>query len=143
MAVLLARLEAGAVARLQDLLARIGDQHDFAFQHIDELVFFQMPVALAGPDAGFEPQKVDAELGQPRDVAQLAALARAARLVIGRRIVSAHTDGLVAGIDTFGHGSSLHKQETSLDRLLARTPAAVLSDQPCAGGRPALILGPL
>ena len=89
MSVLIARLEAGAVARFQDFFAGIGDQHHFAFQHIDEFVLADMPVALAGPDAWLQPQQIDAELGQARGIAQPAAFPRPARLVIGRRIKGA------------------------------------------------------
>ena len=50
MAVLVPRLDAGAVARFQDLVAGIGDMHYFAMRHIDALVLPGVPVMRAGPD---------------------------------------------------------------------------------------------
>ena len=81
MPVPVAGLEAGAIARLQDFFAGIGDQHHFAGQHIDEFVLLEVPMALAGPRARRQPQQIDAELGEAGGVAQLAALARPAGLV--------------------------------------------------------------
>ena len=104
MAVFLARLEAGAIARLQDFFAGVGHQHHFAFQHIDEFVLLEVPVALAGPGARRQPQQIDAELGQPGGIAQAAALAGPAGLIIGRRIEGAGARGQILGIDAFGHG---------------------------------------
>src|SRR5690606_34445965 len=74
-------LEARAVAGAHGLFAVVGDQHQFAFQHVNELVFAGMPVALAGPDAGVEGDQVDTERGQARGIAQLQPAAAAARQV--------------------------------------------------------------
>jgi hypothetical protein len=53
-----------AVARLQPLFTGIGDEGQFAGYHIDELVFFAMPVALAGPRARRPLLQVDAKVRQ-------------------------------------------------------------------------------
>src|SRR5690606_9176831 len=82
-------LEARAVAGAHGLFAGVGDQHQFTFQHVDELVLAGMPVALAGPDAGVEGDQVDAERGQARGIAQLQPAAAAARQVVRRRIARA------------------------------------------------------
>src|SRR5262245_6643152 len=47
-----AGLEARAIAGLQHDLALVLDQHQFAFEHIDEFVFLLVPVAQRGGRAG-------------------------------------------------------------------------------------------
>src|SRR5579863_755785 len=92
MAVGLARLESGAVARPQHLFARIADQHDLALEDVYELILRRMPVPLAGPRAGRQAQQIDAELGEARHIPQPQPLALPARLVVGRRIAAAERD---------------------------------------------------
>jgi hypothetical protein len=102
MAVRLAGREGGAVASLQELLARVGDQHALALQHIDELVLHAVPVPLARPLAGRQAQEVDAELGQPGRIAQLPAPAVLAAFVEGRGVAGAEAGRGVFDVD-LGH----------------------------------------
>jgi hypothetical protein len=86
MAVVHARLEPGRVPGAQQLLAGVRDQHDFAAQHVDELVLVRMPVALARPHTRLEPQQVHAKLREPGRLAQGLPAAAPAGFVVGRRI---------------------------------------------------------
>src|SRR3569833_730813 len=86
MAVLVPRLESRAIAGAQDLFTLVGDQHYFAGHDEHELVFTRMPVALARPGARLESGEVHTELREPGRIAQVAASARHARLVVRRRI---------------------------------------------------------
>jgi len=52
MPISVARLEAGAIARFQNFLTRIGDQHHFAFQHKTNSSCSVCQVALADHTPG-------------------------------------------------------------------------------------------
>src|SRR5438477_6355695 len=95
----------GGVAGMQHLFALIGDEHDLAREHIDELVLAGMPVALTRPGTRRQPQQIDTELRQPGRGAEPRALAGAARLVIGRRVERADGGFLCRGVDAFCHYS--------------------------------------
>src|SRR5437868_5608885 len=93
----------GRVAGMQHLFAVIGDEHNLAREHIDELVLAGVPMALARPGAGRQPQEVDTELRQPGRVAEPGALAGTAGLVIGRRVERADGGFQCRGVDAFCH----------------------------------------
>lgn len=95
--------EGGAVAGLEQRLAAVLDQRQFALQHIDELVLMAVPVALARPAAGRQRHQVDAEILQPAGIAEAAAGAPGARLVEGGRVTGAFADGDGLHVD-LGHG---------------------------------------
>jgi hypothetical protein len=76
MPVAIASLKAGGIAAAQEFLAGICHESNFAGQHVDEFVGLGMPMALAGPCAGRQCQQIDAELGQPGSVTELAAMSR-------------------------------------------------------------------
>ena len=59
-----ARRKARAVASDQHFLAVVGHQHQFARQHVDELVLVRVPVPLARPGARGESNEVHAEVRQ-------------------------------------------------------------------------------
>src|SRR5262252_4020701 len=65
-----AGLEARGVTRPQHSRATVLDQCDLALEHIDELVLVLVPVTQRRGCAWLEPREVDAELGQPGNVAQ-------------------------------------------------------------------------
>ena len=65
-----AGLEAGRVAGPQHGLAAVLAQHDFAGEHVDELVLGGMPVALRRGGARLQRGEVDAELIEPGGVAE-------------------------------------------------------------------------
>ena len=92
-----AGLKAGAVTTVQHLFAGVGDEYHFALEHVDEFVLGFVPVALAGPTARGQAQQVHAELAQAGGIAQTPALARAAGLVVRRRITRAEAGGAWAG----------------------------------------------
>jgi hypothetical protein len=103
-AVFVTGLEAGTIAGFQDFLAGVGDQYRFARQDIDEFILLEVPMPLAGPGAGWQAQKIDAELGQPRGIAQPAPFACPAGFVIGRGIERALQQRLGRDVDLFSHG---------------------------------------
>jgi hypothetical protein len=105
MAVAVIGLEAGGITGAEDFVAGIRHQRNLARDHIDELVAGGMPVALARPGTGRQPQQVDAELRQPGHVAEPGAFARPARRVVRRRIHRADHRRQLAGVDPFRHGS--------------------------------------
>ena len=80
-AVVDARPEPDPVAGPEDLRALVGDERHLALDHPDQLVASGMPVALARPGAGRQRAEIDAELRQPRRVADLDPASRPARLV--------------------------------------------------------------
>jgi hypothetical protein len=86
MPVLVPGLEASGVPGAKDFIAGVGHQHHLALEDVDELVFPAVPMALARPGAGRQPEQVDAELGQARRVAEAFALAGDAWLIVGRWI---------------------------------------------------------
>lgn len=65
-----ARLESCRIARAQRVAA-ILDQHRFAFENENELVFVLAPVAVRGGGARLQPRQIDAELREPRRLAEL------------------------------------------------------------------------
>ena len=65
-----AGLEAGAHAGPQRGLARVGDQRGLAGEDVDELVLPGMGVAQGGIGAGRQRGQVDAEIGQPEQIAE-------------------------------------------------------------------------
>src|SRR5208282_707541 len=81
-----ARLEASSVARAQNFLAIIADENHFTRQHINELILFGVPVALARPGPGRQAQEVDAELRQAHRVAKPPSLPHPAWLIEWRGI---------------------------------------------------------
>ena len=60
--------EGRAVTGAQDRLAPILDQRQFAFEHVDELVFVRMPVALARPVAGRQMHEIHPEIAESAGV---------------------------------------------------------------------------
>src|ERR1019366_8265247 len=65
-----AGLEAGGVARLEHGFAFVLDQHQLAFQHVDEFVFLLVPVPQRGGGARLDTRNIDAELRETHAVAQ-------------------------------------------------------------------------
>jgi hypothetical protein len=63
-------------------------------------------MALARPDTGRKDQQIDAEVTQVGCIAEAAADARPARLIIGRRIAATAPFGDCAQLN-LGHGVSL------------------------------------
>src|SRR5262249_1529097 len=53
-------LESGSIARLQKGFTAVLDQHDFALQHVDELVLGLMPMPQGGRCTRFQSGQVDA-----------------------------------------------------------------------------------
>src|SRR4030088_1310329 len=95
---------AGRVPRPQHGLAVVLDQHQLAFEHIDELILGLMPMALRGGGAGLETGQVDAELIEPDRIAQPLALAALDRAAKRLRIAGAGVDWNLADIE-FRHRS--------------------------------------
>src|SRR5262249_22051126 len=81
-----AGLEARAVARLEQRLTAVLDQGNLAFEHEDELVLLLVPVAQRRGGARLEPREIDAELGEPRDVAERRLLAAVGHFAPGLRV---------------------------------------------------------
>ena len=71
MAVACAFRKRSAIARVQYSLAAIFDQHQFAFEYVDEFVFMRMPVALARPITWRQAHETDTEISEPAVVTQL------------------------------------------------------------------------
>src|SRR5580692_7451979 len=69
-------LEARGIARPEHGLAAVVDQHDFAFEDEDELIFLLVPMPQRGRGAGLQRRQVDPELVEAGRVAE--PLARAA-----------------------------------------------------------------
>src|SRR5262249_44659529 len=63
-------LETRSVARLQHGRAAVLDQHDLAFEHVNELVFGLVPVAQRGGGTGLESREIDPKLAEPDDIAK-------------------------------------------------------------------------
>ena len=78
-----AGLEAGGVAGPQHRFAIVLAQGDFAFEHIDEFVFVQMPVPQRRRRARLERAEIDAELRQPGGVAEALAPRPSTALLCG------------------------------------------------------------
>ena len=75
-------LEAGGVAGLEHGLAFVLDQHELAFEDVDELILLLVPVPQRRGRAGLERREIDAELVEADGVAE--ALASRARRRRGR-----------------------------------------------------------
>src|SRR5262249_38774352 len=83
-------LETRGVAWLQHGRAAVLDQHDLAFEHVNELVFGLVPVAQRGGSARLESREIDPKLAEPDDIAK-------------RGLLSALGNGAPRfGIDAFG-----------------------------------------
>ena len=66
----LAGLKSGAHACSEYLLSGIGHQHEFALQHVNELILFRVPVPQSGCAAGLDRREIHAEHGQAEEIAQ-------------------------------------------------------------------------
>src|SRR2546421_593127 len=88
------RLEARAVARLQQGLALILDQHDLAFQHVNELVLLFVPMAQRRGSTGLQPREVHAELSEAYRIAERSFVPAGAHLSERRRIIRGADAGL-------------------------------------------------
>ena len=55
---------------MEDLLAGVRHERQFAGQYIDEFVFLLVPVALTRPGAGRQKSKIDTEVGESTGIAQ-------------------------------------------------------------------------
>ena len=93
MPVRLTRLEASTIARLEHFLPRIGHQHHFAFDDVDELVVVAVPVPLAGPRTGRKSAQVHSKARESSSGAKAPAFATAARHVKRLGIHGAETGG--------------------------------------------------
>jgi hypothetical protein len=102
-AVTIARLKPGRIARAQDFLAAICHEYHLARQHVHELVLLGVPVALARPRSRLQPQQVDAELGEPGRVAQSPPVLLAAWLVEWRGVESSGDGRDCGSIDSLLH----------------------------------------
>ena len=106
--------KSGAHPGSQYLLTIIGLQHHFAFQHIDELVLARMRMPVGGLPSRNDPGQVDAEIMQPRVIAEPPVVARrirgAVRFRIAREVGFAHhgrIEGRESWICNLGHLRSL------------------------------------
>src|SRR5262245_32160819 len=106
MAVRHAGLESGAVARLEHGLAGVLDQHQLAFEDIDELVLLLVPMSQRRSGARLEARQVDAELGEAGDVAKRRLLAAVSHLAKVARIDTLGTHRGFADVD-LGHPYTL------------------------------------
>jgi hypothetical protein len=59
-----------AIPCAQHRLAAVFDERHFTLEHIDELVFVAVPVALAGPAAGRQGHQIHAEIAKPARLAE-------------------------------------------------------------------------
>src|ERR1700676_3495915 len=100
-------LEARGIARLEHGLAAVFDQHDFAFEHVDQLVFSFMPVPQRRRRAGLKRGEIDAELVEADCVAQTLAFAAEHHAVERRRIIGAGVDWKLGDIDLRHHTRSM------------------------------------
>src|SRR6187200_844047 len=70
MAALPAGGESCSHARLEQGFPLVRDQHDFAFEHVDEFILPLMPVPKRGSGAGLEPSQIDAEVPKAAGITQ-------------------------------------------------------------------------
>src|SRR5713101_7407564 len=103
MAVAIARLEPGGIARAQDFFAIIGNEHHLARQHIHELILLSVPVALARPRSRLQPQQVNAELREAGQLTESPPVFLAAWLIEGRRIETSGDSRDGGNIDSLLH----------------------------------------
>src|SRR5262249_32070793 len=94
-----AGLPCGGVAGAEHGLAVVLAQHHLTFEHINELVFSLMPMALRGRRPRLERANVDAELGQSGEACKPLARAAFDRLVERRRIAGRGVDRNSVDID--------------------------------------------
>src|SRR5512139_569867 len=95
-------LPGDCIARFQHGLANIFAECDFAFEHIDELVFFLMPVALRGRRTRLERADVDAEMRKAGGTPEPPARSALDRLVEWRRIAGRGVELYFINVD-LGH----------------------------------------
>jgi len=98
-------------AGLQHLRSRVGDEGQFALQHVDELVLVAVPVALRGQGTRRQAHQVHAEVVEAEGIAQRALLALAALalpgLGIGRPFSRLNTHRIEGGkLGGLGHAVS-------------------------------------
>jgi hypothetical protein len=55
--------ESGAIAGAKKLLSGVCDEHDLALEDVNELILGGMPMTLAGPGTGRQPQEIHPEIG--------------------------------------------------------------------------------
>ena len=79
----------GAVAGPQQRFALVLDEHDFAVDNEDELIFVAMPVPLRRPLAGRQAREVDAEILEAARIAEPPPLAAGGLFPELRRIADA------------------------------------------------------
>jgi hypothetical protein len=106
MAVGITTPERRAVAGAQCLLASVGDQRQFAFEHPDEFVLMAVPVTLTGLGSRLDNRQVDAELTQPCKARKPLAGLACAGLVEWARVRAAALrghDGKVDFLHSTGH----------------------------------------
>src|SRR5882672_5723111 len=108
MAVIGAGLPASRVASLQHGLAIVLEQHQLALEHVNELVFALMPVALRRLLSRRNPREIDAELIEAGGVAEPLARAPGHWEMVGIRIAGADL-GLDARNIDLRHVSSISR----------------------------------
>src|SRR5262245_19952974 len=94
-----AGLEAYAIAWLEHGLATILDQHELAFEHIDEFILLLVPMAQRRRRARLQPREIDAELGEPRHIAERRLLAAIGYARVWLRIDSLGADDGFGDVD--------------------------------------------
>src|SRR5664279_4839636 len=108
-----AGLEAGGIAGLEHGLAVVLDQHQLAFQHVDEFVFLLVPMPQRGRRARLDARNVDAELRETHDVAQ-------------RLLVAAIMLGLkLGGIETAA--AHRHLGDVDLGHAISQTRSMIVA----------------
>src|SRR5450759_493908 len=108
-----AGLEAGGVAGLEYGFAVVLDQHQLAFQHVDEFVFLLVPMPQRGGRARLDARNIDAELRETHDVAQ-------------RLLVAAFMLGLkLGGIETAA--SHRHLGDVDLGHEISQTRSMIVA----------------
>src|SRR3981081_4125792 len=115
-----AGLEPRRVARSQHRRAAILDQRDLPLEHIDELVLGLVPMAQRRRSARLEPRQIDAELHEPRDVAERRLLAAVGDAAPRLRIGAFGADGCVGDID-LGHRGSPSLNPESAHRTCGKS----------------------
>src|SRR5882757_7192859 len=113
-------LEPRAIANLEDFLARIGDQHDFALNDEHEFIFRHMPVSLAGPSARRQTQPIYPKIREFRRMPK--ALPHAVRTggVERLRIPGPHVRGYTININSFRHDTPCRLNPTRETALYGR-----------------------
>src|SRR3546814_19102024 len=122
MAVALAGGEAGGHAGLQKLLAGVGDEGELAFEHIDELVFMAVPVALRGGRAWRQAYQFHVEGIEAQRIAQRPLLQLAAGRSPGLRIGRAFAELDIRRIEQIARASCREKLRPTGEFSLAAVP---------------------